>query len=174
MTAGPKRSRQSRGARLHDEILQHRQVFEVAADLEGAAEARRVTWCGRSRSMRSPSSQTSPAVGCIVLDAVEDGGLAGAVRADQRGDRAALDREGAIVDGADAAEVLAEAAHLKHWRSRPARRAIPSERDPHEFRPFSPHLRSLHGSRSRRMLKHFIGEKLARFRNIRVRMLLRE
>ena len=45
---------------------------------------------------------------------VEQGGLAGAVRADQRVDLARVDREAGVGDGADAAEMLRDACDLEH------------------------------------------------------------
>ena len=45
---------------------------------------------------------------------VEQRGLAGAVRTDQRVDLAGADRKAGVVDGADAAEMLGDAGHLQH------------------------------------------------------------
>ncbi len=47
-------------------------------------------------------------------DQVEQRGLAGAVRADQRVDLAGADREAGVADGADAAEMLRDAFDLQH------------------------------------------------------------
>ena len=66
-----------------------------------------------------------PALGRLVEagDAVEHGGLAGAVRPDQRGDGAALDVEGQIVDGDEAAEAHGQMLDAEH-RAAVARHAI--------------------------------------------------
>ena len=59
-----------------------------------------------SHSAASPNCKRDAAFGRLVEagDAVEHGGLAGAVRADQRGDVAARGREREVVDGDEAAE----------------------------------------------------------------------
>ena len=60
--------------------------------------------------------QRDAALGRLVEagDAVEHGGLAGAVRPDQRGDGAALDVEGQIVDGDEAAEAHGQMLDAEH------------------------------------------------------------
>ena len=59
-------------------------------------------------------------------DAVEDGGLAGAVRADQRGDVAAPDLEGEIVDGDEAAEAHRQMLDDEQGIGLPAHQPCPS------------------------------------------------
>ena len=64
--------------------------------------------------MRAPSKQDGAGIGPVqAVDQVEDRGLAGAVRPDQRRDAAFLDRKRAAVDRVDAAEGLAQIADLE-------------------------------------------------------------
>ena len=64
--------------------------------------------------------QREPALGRLVKagDAVEHGGLAGAVRPDQRGDGAALHLEGKIIDGDEPAEPHGQMLDAQHGRVR--------------------------------------------------------
>src|SRR5439155_23049176 len=69
---------------------------------------------GRQALDRPPIEDDAPGVGAQeAADDVEERRLAGAVRADQRGERAALDAEGGAVDGPDAAEASRHVGHLE-------------------------------------------------------------
>ena len=75
--------------------------------------SRAIFQCGRPR-MDLPSQSTSPRSGArLPGDQVEQRGLAGAVRADQRGDDAGAQRQRHVVDGLQAAEGLGGAGHLQ-------------------------------------------------------------
>jgi hypothetical protein len=64
--------------------------------------------CGGRPVMSSPPIQTGPRSAAAPGDDVEKRGLAGAVRADQPGDRALGDLQRGAVDGAEAAEMLVQ------------------------------------------------------------------
>ena len=86
----------------------------------------RATMCGARPEMRSPLNSTSPGARRQERgDQLEQGGLAGAVRADHREDLAARDVEGDVVDGDQAAEALGQVLDL---RGAPPSRRLPSAR----------------------------------------------
>ena len=90
------------------------------------AMPRRASRCGGRPVMSAPSKNTRPSVGGEESgDDREQRGLAGAVRADQRGDAAGFAVNEAAIDGeqpAEAARDVLDAQHLGHGRrlSRPA------------------------------------------------------
>ena len=114
------------------------------ADARRAVAARRAACCrsptcprgpgsaGRCAPGRAARSGAAPAADCTgrrsgwrresgrgeTADQIEHRRLAGAVRADQRGDRAALDAEAGAVDGAQAVESLDRIADCPGWRRR--------------------------------------------------------
>ena len=95
------------GAQRRDNVLEHGHLAEQARDLEGAAEAEMRALERRQPVDALPVEADTPAVGAHHPgDQVERGGLAGAVRPDQRGDRALLHVEGEIVDRSEPAEAL--------------------------------------------------------------------
>ena len=78
-----------------------------------------IRWGGRP-SIRWPSNSNGAGIGLVQTgDHVEHGRLASAIGADQGGDRAFLDREGAVLDGTDAAEGLAQILDFEEgqWRT---------------------------------------------------------
>ena len=111
-----------------DDVLQHGHLLEQPGGLERAAEAE-VAALPRRQSGRSAGRRTRsrPASACIVAgDEVEQRGLAGPVRPDQRGDRALPHGQVGAVDGDQAAEPLAGArrprAAARRRRARPPTR----------------------------------------------------
>ena len=99
----------------HHQVLAHGEGGELVGDLEGAQEAL-VEERVRAEAGDLLAVEPDPAGGGReeAGDDVEEGGLAGAVRADQAGDRALGDRDRDPVDGADAAEMHVEVLDTDH------------------------------------------------------------
>ena len=114
----------------HPRVLEHRQLGEDAGDLEGARDA---APAARGRGERGDvvAAEEHAARGRRQQprDQVEERGLPGAVRPDDRAQLSGLDREADAVDGLQGAEGAPEPARLEH-RSRhprtPSRRAVPT------------------------------------------------
>ena len=105
----------------HDSRLEQPHVLERAHHPH-AGDLRRAS----SPTSSSPLSLTDPASGGMNAgEQVEHRRLAGAVRADERGDRALAELDVEVVGGDDAAEALATA---RSSRARPARRPTASAR----------------------------------------------
>ena len=131
--------------RLHHDVLEHGQVAELAADLEGAADAHPGDAVGHQALDAIALEPDLARVGAMqAVDHVEHGGLAGAVRPDQRGDRALLDREGAAVDGLDAAEGLLRIADFEEGHAAVAS-GDPTRRGAASRAPSEHHVRSSTG-----------------------------
>src|SRR5438874_326561 len=98
-----------------DQILPHRQFWEHLQKLEGAADAETIQF-GRPQSGDDLAIDLDLATGRRELaeDAVEQRGLAAAVRTDQPEDLALLHVEGYAVDGLDAAKALFDAADFEN------------------------------------------------------------
>ena len=88
----------------HGFVLEHRQILERARDAEPRQPVGR-----KARDL--PVLERDPACGRLEDpgDQVEHRGLAGAVRADQAEDLAAVDRKAHVGDGAQAAEPFRDA-----------------------------------------------------------------
>jgi hypothetical protein len=97
-----------------DEVLPHRQFRKHLQKLEGAADAEPIQ-LGRPQSGDDPAVDLHLAIGRRKLaeDAVEQRGLAAAVRADQAEDLALLHVEADAVDGLDAAKALLDVADFE-------------------------------------------------------------
>ena len=93
-------------------ILEHRELGKDARSLKGAREPCPCESC-RVRTAYRPAVERDVAgiAREVAGDQIEGGGLAGAVRADQRRDAALLDREVASVDGRDTSEALRQPLH---------------------------------------------------------------
>ena len=75
--------------------------------------------------MSSPSKMIRPEVGCQGAgDHVEDGGLAGAIGADQAGDAALFNLQTAVVDRIETAECLRQVFKLQHPALVPPMRSL--------------------------------------------------
>src|ERR1044071_8731354 len=100
-----------------DQILPHRQFWKHLQQLEGAADAQTI-------ELRRPQSGDEFAIDLhlatgrreLAEDAVEQRGLAAAVRADQAEDLALLHVEADTVDGLDAAKALLDVADFEDRR----------------------------------------------------------
>ena len=105
-------------ARLHGEahVLLDRESAEQVGDLERAADAgARDVLRLAARRPAVPATVTKPASGGNMPDnEIERGGLAGAVRADQRVQRAIRHDDVDVRDRADAAEALGKLARDQH------------------------------------------------------------
>ena len=95
----------------HDQILQHRHAGEQADVLEGPRHLRplrdpKIVHPLEQKARAVLMRERDPAFGRLVEagDAVEQGGLAGAIGADDGGDVARLGREAEIADGGETAE----------------------------------------------------------------------
>src|SRR6185503_11587189 len=83
------------GARLHREahVLQHRQPGEEVGELKGAADTPPCALRGgEAGNVLAEQSNAAARRGKLSRDEVEVGGLAGAVRADDRRERSGLER----------------------------------------------------------------------------------
>ena len=99
------------------DIVEHRLRREQRQVLKGAADADLGDPVRRAVDDRAPLEQDVAAIGRVeTADAVEQRGLAGAVRADQAEDLSRLDREGDAVKGDDAAEAKGDVAHFEQRR----------------------------------------------------------
>src|SRR5215472_16751504 len=102
----------------HAHALEQGDVLERARDAEGGHVGR--------RQMRAVAAleRDRALVGVIeAADGVEQGGLAGAIRADDRHDLAALDAQADPIDGDESAEPHAHAVDLEQRSGPPAHRA---------------------------------------------------
>src|SRR5437762_7246774 len=97
-----------------DQILPHRQLWEHLQKLEGAADAETIQF-GRPQSGDDLAVDLDLATGRRELaeDAVEQRGLAAAVRADQAEDLALLHVEADAIDRLDAAKTLLDVADFE-------------------------------------------------------------
>ena len=77
------------------------------------SDMRLVAALGRQSALGRDAGEAAGAGAVDAGDEIEDGGLAGAVGADQADDLALLDVEGEIVDGAETAEVLGQTRRLE-------------------------------------------------------------
>ena len=117
----------------HHQIFQHGHAAEQPDVLEGAGDAglgvdvvvvetlEPVAWSLRMIELHRSLGRLVEAG-----DAVEHGGLAGAVRPDQRGDVLAPDIEGHVVDGGEPAEAHGEVLDLEQGFGLPPPHARPS------------------------------------------------
>ena len=97
----------------HD-VLEHGQRREEREVLERPPDAERRDAMGRQPEDRAAVEADVASVGRVeAAQAVEERRLAGAVRADEADDGAALDVEAEPVEGDDAAEVNREIAHAQ-------------------------------------------------------------
>ena len=97
-----------------DEIFPHRQFRKHLQELEGAADAKAIQ-LGRPQAGDDLAVDLDLATGRRELaeDAVEERGLAAAVRADQAEDLALLHVEADAIDGLDAAKALLDFADFE-------------------------------------------------------------
>src|SRR5262249_28880586 len=101
----------------HRDVLRHAQVHEHARELEGARDPEATHAVGRAADQRLAAEREAAGVGSGgAADAVEQRGLARAVRPDQPDDLALANREVDRVDGHEPAEALGNAAALEHQR----------------------------------------------------------
>jgi hypothetical protein len=97
----------------HD-VVEHRHAAEQGEVLEGAADAERRDPVARHLQQRARAEQDFAAVALVeARQAVEERGLAGAVRPDQPDDVARRDIEGDPVQRDDAAEADADLLHAQ-------------------------------------------------------------
>ena len=93
----------------HQQVFQHGELLEKAHVLEGAHQA--VTghlMAGLAGDLVAIQPDAAPGGPVEPADAVEDGGLAGAVGADDAEDLAIGDVEADVVDGGEAAEATGD------------------------------------------------------------------
>ena len=123
--------------RAHDRVVEHREPRERLDELEGAADAGRAHPVRRQAADRAPAETDRAGVRPMQAgDEVEERRLAGAVRADERGDRVALDREGRPRDRAQAAKRLADLFDFEERHVRAFLGSNPSARASGGQRPF--------------------------------------
>ena len=98
----------------HVDVLQHREAAEQPVDLEGAGDAA-LDALGLLDlgDVLALEQHLAGARRQHAGQQIDEGGLAGAVRADQRVARAFLQREGDVARGAERAEALAERARFE-------------------------------------------------------------
>src|SRR6266540_6443618 len=117
--AGARFRRLARPAGDHEQVLQRGQLGEHADDLERPANAAARDLIGLAPVDAHAVEQDAPRIAALHAgDAVEQGGLARAIRADETVDPAALEGERHAVDGVDAAEVLVKLDHLERRAGR--------------------------------------------------------
>src|SRR6185437_10418822 len=110
------------------DVFEDRHVLERRRHLEGAPDAEaRMRFRRESRHVGAIKHDTAGRRLEIARDAVEEGRLAGAVRADQADDLAGLDCEVGVLERHEAAESAADALRLKQHES-PPRWMPPSRR----------------------------------------------
>src|SRR5439155_26914711 len=129
--------------RAADDVLEHRHPTEGAHELPGArdaepADALRAGVGDVGAGEDDPSRVRVE----VAREAVEERGLAGAVRPDQPDDLARADREGDVLVGNEAAEALRDRAELEEGRHA---QPCPTSR-PEAGRPASRRAQRLHGS----------------------------
>src|SRR5437867_15178 len=126
-----------------DDILEHRHPTERAHELPGARDAETAdalrTGVGDVGAREDDPSRVRVEV---AGEAVEERGLAGAVRPDQPDDLARADREGDVLVGNEAAEALRDRAELEEGRHA---QPCPTSR-PEAGRPAIRRAQRLHGS----------------------------
>jgi hypothetical protein len=99
--------------RNHHQVLQSGQMREFLRDLEGARQAVLEQFmCRKPGNILAVEQDRARGRRERSRDHVEHGRLAGAVRADQAGDRAAFDFERTIVDRHDASEAFRNVSDL--------------------------------------------------------------
>ncbi len=102
------------GLDRHCDVLARGHVVEQARHLESPAEAEGDAGGNRQVGDVVPREPDTAGVGPdLAAELVDEGRLAGAVRADQRMDFACLDSHGHVVGGKQAAEALHEAVDLE-------------------------------------------------------------
>ena len=100
--------------RADDRVVEHGQLRERFDQLEGTGDARRADPVRRQTADRAPAEADLAVVRSMDAgDQVEEGGLARAVRSDERADRVALDGKGGARDRAQAAKRLAHVLDLE-------------------------------------------------------------
>ena len=104
-----------------EQVFEHRHAREQADILEGSGDARATIDVMVGQPLQQvgravPMAAGQHALGRLVeaRETIEDGRLAGAVRADQRGDVAAPDPEREIVHGEQSAEAHAQVVDVEH------------------------------------------------------------
>src|SRR6266850_1755464 len=105
------------GSRLYGEahVLEHRKARKEIGELEGAADAAlRAARRPHARDVFAEEQHLAAGRGELAGDQVEVGGLAGAVRPDDRGERAGPELAGHRIDGDMAAEADRQAARLQY------------------------------------------------------------
>ena len=96
-------------------VLEHGQARKEVRDLEGPREAEGGPPVGGgARDVLAEERDRARGDRQLARDQVEERRLAGAVRADEPGDGARVDREIDAVDGAQIAERFDESGHLEH------------------------------------------------------------
>src|SRR5947208_2219885 len=127
----------------HLAVVEHRHPAERAHELPGARDAEPAdalrTGVGDVGAREDDPSRVRVE---IAGEAVEERGLAGAVRPDQPDDLARADREGDVLVGNEAAEALRDRAELEEGRHA---QPCPTSR-PEAGRPASRRAQRLHGS----------------------------
>ena len=105
--------------RDHD-VLEDREAREGLHDLERAREAAAADFKGLEAVDAFALEEDLPSRGRVVaVDDVEDGRLAGAVRADEPEDLPLLDRKGHVADGLEAAETFRDVLQLEEAHEAP-------------------------------------------------------
>ena len=114
----------------HPRVLEHGQLGKDAGDLEGARDAAPAARGGGERGdVVAAEEHAAHGRRQEPRDQVEQRGLAGTVRADDRAQLTGLDREADAVDGLQGAEGASEPVRLEHRRRHtrePSRRAVPT------------------------------------------------
>ena len=97
------------------DVVQHGHTAEQTNVLEGSGDAHAVDLRSGHALGIHAAQQDSAACGLVDIgQKIEDGGLAGAVRADQTGDLRCADGEREFIHGGQTAEVDAEVAHVQN------------------------------------------------------------
>src|SRR5207248_5211603 len=110
----PEDARRMGGLGRHLQVLEHRHAREGLEALEGAAQPQPgPAMGGQVGDVAAVEAHRSPVGLEQACEAVEQGGLAGAVRADEGGDLAGRDVEGDVVDGQETTETLGDGPSLE-------------------------------------------------------------
>src|SRR5581483_52182 len=111
----------------HEQVLEHAHRAERARDLEAARNAATRPHVGREpRDLFAVEDDRAALIPERAGDAIDERGLAGAVRADQAEALALADREAHLGERGEAAEVLGDAAYLQERSHRLKRPSTPS------------------------------------------------
>jgi hypothetical protein len=129
----------------HEQVLVHRHAAEGMRDLIGAADAAPAALMrGEPRDVLAPEANGPRVRADVAADQVEDGGLPGAVGADDAQHLAGAHRQRDAVRGPDGAERLGdplERQNLRHGDKRPSRRERPISRAASACRQEAPRAR---------------------------------